>query len=346
MDTRLKKLAGGQADAIVLAAAGLERLQKTEWIRQRFPVEVLCPAPGQGALALEGRAGDPQTQAAIRPLDHAETAAAVTAERAFSPPWAADAMRPSAPTAAAPPTKNGPSPRLLPSSLASSLPEKSAARSRWCWHSCWHKLCFRNHIRNCIKTHGSSVRLPAGTEAVGEHRTSPSPASAFSSPAPRIRHPAWRRLCWQKAPQALLLPTIAIEPPESYAPLDAALATIESASWLILTSANGARSFGERMRALALPPQRLAHLRGRFIGPATAREAAEHGLKIAVVPQEHVAEALVAALRGKVVPGDRVLLVRAAAARDVVPEELSRLGINVSVVDSYRTVIPPAPWTR
>lgn len=144
-----------------------------------------------------------------------------------------------------------------------------------------------------------------------------------------------------KGAQALLLPTIAIEPPESYAPLDAALATIESASWLILTSANGARVFGERMRALALPPQRLAHLRVACIGPATAREAAEHGLKIAVVPQEHVAEALVAALRGKVVPGDRVLLVRAAAARDVVPEELSRLGINVSVVDSYRTVIPP-----
>jgi hydroxymethylbilane synthase len=83
VDTRLKKLAGGQADAIVLAAAGLERLQKTEWIRQRFPVEVLCPAPGQGALAVECRAGDPQTQAAIRPLDHAETRAAVAAERAF-----------------------------------------------------------------------------------------------------------------------------------------------------------------------------------------------------------------------------------------------------------------------
>jgi uroporphyrinogen-III synthase len=144
-----------------------------------------------------------------------------------------------------------------------------------------------------------------------------------------------------KGAQTLLLPTIAIEPPESYAPLDAALAAIESASWLILTSANGARVLGERMRALALPLHRLAHLRVACIGPATAREAAELGLKIAVVPQEHVAEGLVEALRGKVLPGDRVLLVRAAAARDVVPEELGRLGIHVSVVDAYRTVIPP-----
>lgn len=81
VDTRLRKLSEGEVDAIVLASAGLERLGRTEWIRERFSPLVLCPAPGQGALAIETRAGDAATQAAIAFLDDAATRFAVTAER-------------------------------------------------------------------------------------------------------------------------------------------------------------------------------------------------------------------------------------------------------------------------
>jgi hydroxymethylbilane synthase len=56
VDTRLKKLASGQCDALVLAAAGLDRLKRAEWVHYRFSPEELCPAPGQGALAIETRA--------------------------------------------------------------------------------------------------------------------------------------------------------------------------------------------------------------------------------------------------------------------------------------------------
>ena len=82
VDTRLRKLEEGQAQAIILAASGLDRLGKTEWIRQRFDVDHLCPAAGQGALAIECRAGDDETHRAIAFLDHADTCFAVTAERA------------------------------------------------------------------------------------------------------------------------------------------------------------------------------------------------------------------------------------------------------------------------
>ena len=58
VDTRLRKLSEGLVDAVVLASAGLERLGLTEWIRERFSPLVLCPAPGQGALAIETRADD------------------------------------------------------------------------------------------------------------------------------------------------------------------------------------------------------------------------------------------------------------------------------------------------
>jgi hydroxymethylbilane synthase len=81
VDTRLAKLAQGKADAIVLAASGLDRLQKTGAIRERFDPEVLCPAPGQGALAIECRAGDGAMHAVLEPLEDRDTRMAITAER-------------------------------------------------------------------------------------------------------------------------------------------------------------------------------------------------------------------------------------------------------------------------
>jgi hydroxymethylbilane synthase len=81
VDTRLRKLEEGQVEAIVLAAAGLDRLGRTEWVRDRFAEDVLCPAPGQGALAIECRADDDATRAILAGLNDADTSAAVTAER-------------------------------------------------------------------------------------------------------------------------------------------------------------------------------------------------------------------------------------------------------------------------
>jgi hydroxymethylbilane synthase len=81
VDTRLRKLSEGQVEAIVLAAAGLDRLARTEWVRERFPEDVLCPAPGQGALAIECREADERTRAVLASLDDPESRFAVTAER-------------------------------------------------------------------------------------------------------------------------------------------------------------------------------------------------------------------------------------------------------------------------
>jgi hydroxymethylbilane synthase len=81
VDTRLRKLSEGQVDGAVLAAAGLDRLERTEWVRERFSEDVLCPAPGQGALAIECRAADERTRAVLAFLEHADSRFAVTAER-------------------------------------------------------------------------------------------------------------------------------------------------------------------------------------------------------------------------------------------------------------------------
>ena len=82
VDTRLRKLAEGQVDAVILASAGLERLGLTEHRRECFSPLVVCPAAGQGALAIEARAGDERTLAALAFLNHTPTRYAVTAERA------------------------------------------------------------------------------------------------------------------------------------------------------------------------------------------------------------------------------------------------------------------------
>lgn len=84
VETRLEKWMQGEYDAIVLAAAGLLRLQKTAFIRQYLNIEDFLPAPGQGALGIECREDDTHVRALIEPLNHEPTQRCVTAERALS----------------------------------------------------------------------------------------------------------------------------------------------------------------------------------------------------------------------------------------------------------------------
>lgn len=83
VDTRLRKLDEGQYDAIVLAAAGLRRLGWADRITELIPADVMCPAVGQGALAIETRDDGGPAHSLAGKLDHAATRAAVTAERAL-----------------------------------------------------------------------------------------------------------------------------------------------------------------------------------------------------------------------------------------------------------------------
>jgi uroporphyrinogen-III synthase len=139
------------------------------------------------------------------------------------------------------------------------------------------------------------------------------------------------------------IPAIEIVPPESYAELDRALENLSQSpshySWMIVTSANGAQALEGRMQALGVDVGLLRGLKIAAVGSATARALAEMGLRVAVTPAEYVAESLVEALRDQV-RGQRVLVARAAVARDVIPDALRARGATVDVVDAYRTVIP------
>ena len=83
VDTRLKKVAAGEFDAIVLATAGINRLGASDKITEIIPPEIMLPAVGQGALGIETRADDRETSRFVAALDDLESHAAVTAERAL-----------------------------------------------------------------------------------------------------------------------------------------------------------------------------------------------------------------------------------------------------------------------
>ncbi len=139
--------------------------------------------------------------------------------------------------------------------------------------------------------------------------------------------------------EVIEFPIIEIRPAENYRPLDEAIRQLASYDWLIFTSANGVRFFVERLRQCGGD---LGHLRARIcaIGPATRREVEALNLKVDLMPAEYVAESLVEAFRSENLSGKRILLPRAAIARDVVPVELAARGAQVDVAEAYRTVIP------
>ena len=83
VETRIRKVHDGQYDATILAAAGVTRLGLEEHVVEWLPLEIMLPAPGQGALAVQCRAADAETLRLLAAIHQPEVAAAVTAERAF-----------------------------------------------------------------------------------------------------------------------------------------------------------------------------------------------------------------------------------------------------------------------
>jgi uroporphyrinogen III methyltransferase/synthase len=139
--------------------------------------------------------------------------------------------------------------------------------------------------------------------------------------------------------EVIEFPTIEIRPPEDYGPLDRAITRLDSYDWLIFTSANGVRFLLERLKHCG---RELRGLRARIcaIGPATRRALEALQLKVDLMPEEYVAESLVKAFAAHDLAGQRILLPRAALARDLAPAELTLRGAQVDVVEAYRTVIP------
>lgn len=131
-------------------------------------------------------------------------------------------------------------------------------------------------------------------------------------------------------------PTIQIIPPESYDELDRAIESLADYHWLIFTSVNGVKFFFERLGTLGRDVRDLKGVKLCAIGPETARRLSDKGLRIDFVPGEYRAEAILEGLADEEL--GRILIPRAQEAREVLPDELRKIGASVDVVCAYRTV--------
>jgi len=142
--------------------------------------------------------------------------------------------------------------------------------------------------------------------------------------------------------RCLEVPTLEIAPPDDFGPLDAALRGLPDYDWLIFTSANGVAAFFQRLFEKGHDLRALGGAKLAAIGPATAQALRERGLVADVVPARFYAEDLAATLLPHLVPGSRVLLARAAQAREVLPETLAQAGVQVEVAPVYQVRAPRA----
>jgi uroporphyrinogen III methyltransferase / synthase len=145
--------------------------------------------------------------------------------------------------------------------------------------------------------------------------------------------------------EVLEFPTIEIRPPESFAGLDEAIGKIEGYDWLIVTSVNGVEPLLWRLQAAGKSAESLGHLKVAAIGPQTASRLESAGFHNVLVPSRFQAEGILELLEAATMRGKRVLIPRAAKARDVLPDTLRDWGAKVDVVEAYRTLAPAGDFS-
>ncbi len=338
VDTRVRKALDpdGPYDAVVLARAGVVRLGLEAHITQVLPFDIMLPAPGQGALGIQCRAGDKRVLELLAPLDDAATRAAVLAERAFLEGLGGGCAKP---VAALGEVRGG---RLHLRGLfvtdegnpirveGDAAPEDAEALG--------YALAER------VKGHRTKgAGMPTSSRPTSDLHAQPpaphrQPVTVLITRSPEQAHSLGERLR-AAGFEPVLYPTIRVAPPEVWDDLDAALLRLVAGAydWLVLTSVNGVRYVWERLTALGLTWP--ATVKVAVIGPATAAALRERGVEPALIPDEFVAERLADALG--YVRGLRFLLARADRARPTLRERLREQGAVVDEVVAYRTVIAP-----
>jgi len=140
--------------------------------------------------------------------------------------------------------------------------------------------------------------------------------------------------------EVIEFPTIEIQPPASFADLDRAVRQIDAYHWIIFTSVNSVEPFLERLNLAGKKVIDLGHAQVAAIGAETAKRLAAAAVAVAVIPSRYQAEGILESLKPSALAGKRVLIPRAAKARDILPETLREWGATADVVEAYRTVAP------
>ncbi|MEX2546894.1 MAG: hydroxymethylbilane synthase [Chloroflexota bacterium] len=314
VDTRLRRLDAGEVDGLVLAAAGLIRLGRTDRISQILPVEIVPPAPGQGAICVQIRAADTALHKVVAAIDDLPTRRAVEAERAFLRAAGGGCRAPIGAFA------------FAADDLLSLLGGFATLDGR---------------TTGLEQISGSADAGPALAKELAARLTA---RRARLPGAPRViltrpeeDSPKLVARLAEHGIATLVVPAIEIEPVGPGGDLDRQLSDLAGYDWVVVTSRNGARAISRAAMRLKTKP-RVA--RWAAVGVATARELRAEGLTDVWLPVE--TSALGIANELPVETGQRILLARGALADDVLSGRLRSRGAEVNEVVAYVTREAPA----
>lgn len=321
VDTRLRRLDAGETDALALACAGLDRLGLSDRIAERLDPEILPPAPGQGAIAVQVRCEDDRMVAVAGVIDDRTTRRAVEAERAFLRVSGGGCRAPIGAIA----TIMGTEMDLL-GGIASPDGSRTAVEHRRGPAAAGEDLA-----RALATALGSRVAVATSAARAGpDGHWSIAPRVLVTRPAEQSAKLVSALRNAGLAP--VVVPAIEIETVPSGADTVAAIEHLATYRWVVVTSANGARAI------LAAAAQSTAALRAApwaVIGPSTRRVLERQGIEVGFEPSHANAAALAAEL--PIAPGDRVLVVRGDLAQDESAMTMRARGAVVDDIFAYRT---------
>jgi len=155
---------------------------------------------------------------------------------------------------------------------------------------------------------------------------------------PEAQSAEFADLLYEEGARVISFPTIKIVPPENFDDLDRAIRDIERYDWIIFTSANGVRSFFDRLFHLGKDARDLKGVSICAIGPATARTVGNHGIRVDLIPESYISESVVSAFEKAGGAEKKILIPRAEVARDIIPESMTAMGASCDVITAYHTV--------
>jgi hydroxymethylbilane synthase len=314
VDTRLRRLDDAEVDALVLAVAGLVRLGRADRIDERLPADVVPPAPGQGAIAVQVRADDRDLIARLEPIDDRDTRLAVEAERAF----------------------------LRAAGGGCRAPIGALAEVRGT----------RVHLLGGFASVDGSAAIVESVEGpleaaprlaqdlavrLGSRRATQPGGLRVLITRPRAQSGGLAARLAEQGLAPVVVPAIEIELEPAGSALDAALDRLAEYEWAVVTSANGARAAAAAAARLGTD---VAAVRWAAVGPTSARELHRAGVRDAWRPPRSTGAALGEHL--PITEGERVLLIRGSLADDALPAMLAQRGARVEQVIAYTTHEAPA----
>jgi len=323
VDTRIAKLRSGQFDAIVLALAGLRRLGRADEVTEILESDVMLPAPGQGAIALQARRGSAAAEIAAR-LDHAPTRAAVEAERSMLLALGGGCSVPVAALASAEGDQlelTG----LVADPRAAGRVRASAAGPIGTAHE------IGRSVANALELAGARAildGLPGARPLAGRRILNTRPREQAAELSDRLR---------ELGAELVALPAIEIAPPKDRARLAAAVAEVEAYGAVAFTSVTAVRRFTAVLTAAGGSPSALTVTIGA-VGPATAEALRGAGYRVEVEAEKTTGAGLAEALAGRISDRGRVLVARADGGRPELTDDLRSAGFAVDDVATHCTV--------